>query len=296
MPDKKLSGRGLTSLLCASGLAVMGVSGLVAYLMPHGRIAYWTDWRFLSLSKTQWDNIHIISSLLFLAAAGIHLYFNWKPFLNYLKGKAAQMRGRKKELWISLAALLLVVAAGVKPFPPLSWLLDFNAYLKAVWVQDPAYEPPFGHAEELKLSVFAKKVGIPLPQALAVLEAKGVQDARPEATVLDIARRNQLSPMELFALIQPLQKVVQVKAPAGRGYSAQEVEELFAGSGVGNKTLEGVAQAAGQAPQAIKARLEAAGIVMGHQDTLKGAADKNGLATPLELLKVMLVEGYKPKR
>jgi hypothetical protein len=296
MSSKNLNLRVLTSLLSAAGLLCMGFSGLIAYLMPQGRIAYWTDWHLWGLSKTQWGDIHIISSILFLVAAGFHLYFNWKHFLNYLKGKAAQMKGRKRELWIALAALILVVLAGIKPFPPLSWLLDLNGYLKASWVQSPAHEPPFGHAEELKLVVFCKKVGIPPAEALALLKAKGMQGAAKDSTVLEIARRNRISPMELYAIIQPLQKSARPAAKAGHRFTPQEVEERFAGSGIGNKTIAGIAQASGQDAAAIQRRLKAAGVVMGPQDTLKGSADKNGLASPLELLKAMLVEGYQPKR
>ena len=292
----RFSYRGLTSLLSAAGLLVMGLSGLVAYFMPHGRIAYWNDWHLIGLTKTQWGDIHILSSILFLVAMGFHLYFNWKPFLSYIKGKAAQMQGRKRELVITLAALILVVAAGIRPFPPLSWLVDLSGNLKDAWVSSPAQEPPFGHAEELKLSVLCKKVGIPLTPAVQLLQEKGFNGVDPQSRVIDIARLNRTSPMALFAWLKPLEKAAQPLAPVGHRFSAQEVEERFAGSGIGNKTLAGVAQASGQSETAMQARLQAAGLKMGPQQTLKAAADANGLATPLEMLKAMLVDGYQPRK
>ncbi len=292
----RFSTRGLTSLMSAAGLLLMGVSGLVAYLMPQGRVAYWTDWQFIGLSKTQWGNIHIISSILFLVAMGFHLYLNWKPFISYLKGKAAQMKGRQRELWITLAALVLVVIAGIRPFPPLSWLVDLNTYLKSSWVVTPAYEPPFGHAEELTLGVFCKKMRIPAQPAAELLRQKGWQGVSLQARVVDIARLNRTAPMALYALIRPLEAPAEAAAPAGHAYSAQEVEERFAGTGIGNQTLEGVAQAAGQSPEAIRQRLQAAGLKMAPGQTLKAAADANGLATPLEMLKTLLVDGYQPRR
>ncbi|MCF8066298.1 MAG: DUF4405 domain-containing protein, partial [Desulfarculaceae bacterium] len=284
------SHRGLTSLMSAAGLVVMGLSGLVAFLMPHGRIAYWNDWHFLGLTKTQWGNIHIISAILFLVAMGFHIYFNWKPFISYLKGKAAQMAGRKRELWITLAALVVVVAAGIHPFPPFSWLVDLNTALKNSWVTSPAHEPPFGHAEELKLSVFCKKMRIPVDKAVALLTQKGFKGVSLQAPVIEIARRNQTSPVAIYALIKPLEKAVEAAAPAGHAYTAQEVEERFAGTGIGNNTLGEVAQAAGQTPATVQARLKAAGLAMGPAQTLKAAADANRLASPLEMLKAMLVD------
>jgi len=74
--------RGLTSLFTTAGFFVMSVTGIAAYIVPQGRIAYWTDWHFLGLSKVQWGNIHIISSLLFIVAGSFHIWFNWKPLLN----------------------------------------------------------------------------------------------------------------------------------------------------------------------------------------------------------------------
>ena len=290
------SHRGLTSLMGAAGLLVMGVSGLVAYLMPHGRIAYWNDWHFLGLTKTQWGDIHIISGILFLVAMGFHIYLNWKPFISYLKGKAAQMKGHKRELWITLAALVLVVAAGIQPFPPFSWLVDLSAHLKNSWVTTPAHEPPFGHAEELKLTVFCKKMRIPADKAVELLTKKGFKGVSLQAPVIDIARLNQTAPVAIYALIKPLEKPLEAAAPAGHAYTAQEVEERFAGTGIGNKTLAEVAQAAGQTQTAMAARLKAGGLTMGPQQTLKAAAEGNGLASPLEMLKAMLVEGYRPQR
>ena len=74
------------------------------------------------------------------------------------------------------------------------------------------------------------------------------------------------------------------------------MEERFAGTGIGNKTLAGVAQASGQSQAAVRPRLKAAGLKMTPGQTLKAAADANGLATPLEMLKAMLVDGYQPRR
>ena len=87
MKDKKWHFRGLTSLFTTVGFLVMAATGLVAYITPQGRIAYWNDWHLLGLSKTQWGNIHIISSILFVIAGSFHIYFNWKALLNYLVDK-----------------------------------------------------------------------------------------------------------------------------------------------------------------------------------------------------------------
>jgi len=36
------------------------ISGIVLYIMPHGRVAYFTGWKFLGIDKDGWDNLHVI--------------------------------------------------------------------------------------------------------------------------------------------------------------------------------------------------------------------------------------------
>ena len=55
-----------------------------------------------------------------------------------------------------------------------------------------------------------------------------------------------------------------------------------------------IAEQTEQEITAITERLGAAGIAMAEEDSVKQAADVNGLSAPLELLKAMLVAGYRP--
>ncbi|MFH0959384.1 MAG: DUF4405 domain-containing protein, partial [Pseudomonadota bacterium] len=57
MNTGKWNKRILVSMMTAAGFILMTASGIVAYVVPHGRIAYWTDWSFLGLSKTNWADI-----------------------------------------------------------------------------------------------------------------------------------------------------------------------------------------------------------------------------------------------
>ena len=62
---------------------------MILYIVPQGRVAYWADWKFWGLTKTDWGNIHINLGLLFLIALFIHIYYNWKPLINYLQAAFA---------------------------------------------------------------------------------------------------------------------------------------------------------------------------------------------------------------
>lgn len=293
--EKSIHKRGLTSLLAAAGLLVMGLSGLIIYIVPHSRIVFWTDWRLLGLSKTLWGNIHIISSLLFLVAGGFHLYFNWRPFLNYLKDKVKGGIRLKRELAITLAAGSFVVVSGIFPFPPLGWLIDLKDAVKQAWVVSPTYEPPFARAEKLSLGVFCKKVGIDPAKAREILQNKGVVGVSLNRRLEDIARANRTSPMRLFALIKHLEKNSGPRSMA-KPFTAPSVEERFAGTGYGKRTIAHMAKISGQKLNKVQERLAAAGLSAAPGDTVKKAAEKNRLSAPVELLKTMLVDGYRPAK
>ena len=84
---KKWKNKPFISILTLLGFLTMSITGLVLILVPQGRIAYWTDWHFLGLTKTQWGDIHITTSLLFLVAGIYHTYYNWRSLVNYIISK-----------------------------------------------------------------------------------------------------------------------------------------------------------------------------------------------------------------
>ena len=75
----------ITSLTAFLSFFVVLLTSIVLYIVPQGRIAYWADWRLWSLSKGQWGDVHINVGCLFLLALSLHIYYNWKPIVLYLK-------------------------------------------------------------------------------------------------------------------------------------------------------------------------------------------------------------------
>ena len=292
MTNSKWHWRGLTSLFSLSGLLIMAVTGVVLFIVPHGRIAYWTEWKLLCMTKEQWGDIHILSMFLFLTATGFHVYFNWKPLIGYLKDRAKDGVKLKKELSLALMVSVFVVASGVWRFPPLSYVLDVNGTIKNAWIVEKDYEPPFGHAELLSLKVFCKKTGIPLDKAIAELEAAGWKGVAPGRSLVDIVRDNDRSPLDLYRVIRKLEAPpapLQVEA-----FTPQAVEEAFAGTGIGNKSLADIAARLSLPPSELEARLKRKGLDPGDDLSVKQIAQKNGMTAPLEVLKAALVEAYQP--
>ncbi len=71
---------------------VLIFNSIVLYIAPEGRVAYWSDWRFWGLTKSQWGDQHITIGFLFLAAGLLHVFNNWNLILAYLKNKARKSK------------------------------------------------------------------------------------------------------------------------------------------------------------------------------------------------------------
>ena len=78
---------------------VIAASGLVLFLSPPGRVANWSQWSFGALLKSDWQAVHTVFALLFLAAAAFHIYFNWRVILNYIRLKVGEGLHRGRVSW-----------------------------------------------------------------------------------------------------------------------------------------------------------------------------------------------------
>lgn len=287
----KISKIGLISYLSFVSFLIMLVTGIVLYFEPQGRVAYWTHWSFLGLTKTGWDQVHITSSVLFTIVATYHLVLNWRVLLSYLREKAGKALRMKPELLISLAAGLVLIAGTIYGVPPFGSIVKLSEHLKGQWVKSPAQEPPYGHAELSKLRVLAKKTGIDPKTAIVALRERGVEVESAEEVFEDIAGQNGMSPMELFALISYLAP----KEETPKKWTPQMVEEKFEGTGIGHKELRLIMQDLGVERTVWYNRLTLADIHVISDETIKKTAARNNIK-PIEVLKTALIEGYVPER
>jgi hypothetical protein len=293
MPSTKINKRGLTSFFTLFGFLIMSITGLVLYIGPAGRVAYWTIWKFAGLSKDDWGNIHILSSILFIVAGAVHIYFNWKPLMHYFQDKARKAVRLRKELAISLALSAWLIVSSVWPFPPLSYLLDFNTWLKDVWIVEDHYEPPFGHAELLSLKTFSTKMDIDLDKAVLELKSNGIMFSGTDETLEDIARTNNTAPMDLYLMIKKFEPVPSPETL--NSYTPESIEVEFSGTGIGNKSVASVCERLGLDTAIAVQRLSAAGMPSDLDKALKSVAESSG-TDPIEVMKVLLLEAYSPKK
>ena len=189
------------SLTLAFSFIVMSLTGLMLYIVPKGRVAYWADWELFGLTKTQYANIHITSMILFLVVAVWHIYYNWKPLMSYIKNSAKKITLFKKELLIALTLNILFVAGTLMELQPFKIVIDINEGIKDYWEKEYG-SPPYGHAEESSLQSFARRSGVDLQEAMEILSKKGYEIDATSQTLKDIAKKNHISPKDVYEAIK----------------------------------------------------------------------------------------------
>lgn len=303
----KLSVRAFTSILLTLSFGVLAFSGAMLFVAPPGRIANWTGWRLLGLSKQEWIDLHLCFAALFVAAVALHLVFNYRPLLSYFKSPSA---ARPRLHWSWVLALAVCVGAWActrAGTAPASWLLSLNTRLRRMW-EDPRTVAPVPHAEELTLKELAEQAGVPLDTALDRLTQQGLRGATPDTVVAHLAAQNRLSARRVYEIIRGQMgpgrgggargrqgqaartSVVESGAqePAGRASPADRGLGRGGGGGpgggLGRLTLAEYCQRQNLDPKQVLARLESKGIKARSTQTLRQIAEANGYDHPRQLL------------
>ena len=189
--------RKLTSLTLLPSFVILLLTSIVLYIVPEGRVAYWSDWHLFWLSKSQWGDIHTNSGFLFLAAGLLHLWHNWRPMTAYLKIKIKTLSLLTPAFSVALAVNLIVLVGTLLLVPPFSTILDIGHGFKERAAVRYG-EPPYGHAELSSLALFTKRTGLDLEAAKRAMGDKGLRVSGDDQTILAIAQANGLTPRAIY--------------------------------------------------------------------------------------------------
>jgi len=264
---------------------VLTVTGIILYIVPQGRIAYWTHWSLAGLDKEQWGWIHMMFGGIFIVTGALHLYYNWKPFKKYLAERVKGELNLSRELVISLLLTVLIVILSIFNLPPASWIFTLNDTIKSSWVTSPELEPPFGHAEELSLKGIAKRMRLDLERAVKELRQNNIRFDQSES--LDtIARNNRTTPMVIYSHINKhKEKVVHTGLKL---WTPEDIEAEFSGTGLGRKSIAELCEVAGVKLETCLAHLTSAGINAAASNGVRDIATAHN-KNPIDLWKLILL-------
>lgn len=273
--------RAFISVLVSGCFIALLWSGAVLFLSPPGRVANWTNWRIFGLTKHEWTDLHVAFSTVFLVVGLVHVWFNWRPLVNYFKDRLSQRVGFRWEWLAALAACALVFGATRAKLPPFGQLLAWSEELKQSWEKTPE-RAPVAHAELLTLRELATQAGLSVEIAQQRLASKGIQGATADVEVRALAEKNQLAPARIYDLLTG-----QSAASAPAKQTGESHGGGSGGGGPGRKTLTAVCQEAGVDLTNTLARLKARGIKAEPSQILRDIAVNNGFDRPYELLEII---------
>lgn len=217
-PKSRLNWRAFTSFLVLFSFLVLAMSGIVLYVFPHGRVAYWVDFRLIGLNKDQWDTLHACFALLFVGAAVCHLINNWRMLWNYVKDKAQYTIRMKKALFSALAISVVFAMGSVFFIPPFKNIKDFSEHMKESWVAPFEARMPCPHAELQSIESLGDKLGFDPKEVAVDLKEAGFDMLGADESLKDIADRNGTTPAAVLHEIEPTLRGTGRGRGRGRGY------------------------------------------------------------------------------
>lgn len=188
----------LTSLL---SFIVTILTSVVLYVVPHGRVAYWSNWTLVGLSKDQWAALHINVGFLFLGVLVFHLFINWRVITTYLKSRSREFKLFTKEFNTAFLLTALFCVGTYAELPPFSTIIEFSNHIKTVSAQTYG-EPPYGHAEKSSLKKFCFMTKLDLSRAIENLHHAGFKIQGVQQKIKSIADENKVSPQQIAKIMK----------------------------------------------------------------------------------------------
>jgi hypothetical protein len=273
--------RKITSLTLVIAGIIELITSVVLYIIPAGRVAYWADYHLLGLSKTQWGDIHITVGTLLLLAAGLHIYYNWRPITAYLKNKTKKIVVFNKNFNIALIISLYVAGGTIYSLPPMNYILDFGEYISDLG-NEKYGEPPYGHAELSSLKMFCDKMNINLEKAIELLKNKDMKFSSTEDSMAIIAKNNNITPQQVYNTIKP------------NDYTSKD-NQTFPDSpspSFGKKSIKDICKTYNLSMNEVMISLSNAGFVVKENDTVKEIGANNN-SNPMAIFEIIKGVAHK---
>jgi hypothetical protein len=263
----------ITSLTMLLGIFVMAFTGILLFITPPGRVANWTNWEIFGMSKGLIGDIHSTFMVLFIIATILHIVFNLRPMISYMKNTAREFVLFTKEMIVAIILTLIFLLGTIYEVTPFSTFLDFGTSIKNSW--EKSYSTaPYSHAELSSLKEFSKNMNYKLEDVEKLLSLKNIIYEQ-EQTLSSIAKSNDISPNRLFDIIVQSDKQQKKNIPL---------------SGLGKKTVSEIAETLGITTEEFISRLDSIGLKVSKNDKFKEVVEQKNL-TPMSVLEKLGFKG-----
>jgi hypothetical protein len=273
---KLFNWRAFVSVLTALSFIGMAFTGVILFVVPPGRIANWSGWTLLGLTKHQWIGLHDWFSIIFVVASVFHVYLNWKLFVSYFKSKVSKAFALRAEWALALVVCIAVFLGTLGGVAPFSSLLVWNENIKHSW-DDSQQRAPIPHAELLTLTELAEQVrDVELETMLTNLRAQGIEVESADVVLGELAESYNMTPARLY-------NIALGQTGPGRGYGGagqagrQGKDGYGVGGGIGKMTLKVYCDQMGLDVHKAVKQLQDSGFKAGPDMTIRSIADTAGV-------------------
>jgi hypothetical protein len=257
----------ITSLTMLLSIVVMTYTGVILFIAPPGRVANWANWEILGLTKTEYASLHTTMMVLFVIASILHIYYNWRPIINYLSNKAKQIVVFTKEMVVAILLVTLFVGATLTLTPPFSSFLVWGEDIKESWEGEYG-TAPYSHAELSSLESFCDKLNFNLEESEKILRSNGINYDITNS-LSQIAEENGVSPQFIYNLLK-----------SNFSKDGQTTTEL---TGLGKKQVKEVAITLGMSTDEFIQKLHKFGIEAKADDKFKDVVERYG-KSPMDVI------------
>jgi hypothetical protein len=211
--------RRIVSLIALLSFCVMAGTGVVMFLAPQSRVAYWNGWELFGLSKRDYDAIHSTFMLLFLTSIVWHTVLNWKFLVDYLKTSTRKLVVITPEFLLAMAICALFLVGTVWRSIPFDQYLGIAGVAKTYW-RETLGSPPLAPADATPLGQFChgmadvdryasdRLVAIDCDQALSVLRQAGIHVDDLSQPMDDLAAANGTTPRAVSEIVMSVARPV----------------------------------------------------------------------------------------
>ena len=205
----------ITSLSLGFSFLIMSYTGVILYIAPHGRVSKWLDWHLFGLDKVQYEELHTTSMVTFLVFGVLHIYYNWKAIVIYMRDSSKKISFTKKEFLIALILNILFVVGTLTSTQPFKGFLDLGENIKESWgeksisISSPvdsntiqaSIKPPPEQLGKKTLQDLSDMGNIDLEKAIKVLKLKGFDDIDSSVRIREIASELDLTTTDIYKLL-----------------------------------------------------------------------------------------------
>lgn len=263
----------ITSLTMLLTMFTMTFTGIILFITPPGRVANWANWELFGISKELYGQIHSSFMVLFIIATILHIYYNWKPLINYMKNEAREFVLFTKDMIVASILFLVFLFGTIYQISPFSNFLNFGDEIKSSWEKEYGTSP-YSHAELSSLKSFTKKLNYDLEVSKTILTSNNIT-FEEDQSLSQIAKLNGISPKFIYDLLR-------------KNFEKNE-EKTVPLSGLGKKSIKEVAQTLGLSTQEFIEKLKTLDLAANEDDKFKEVVESKDLS-PSDVLEKL---GYK---